>query len=78
MTQDIKPVPFDAHEQIVRGPHTHSQAEGYKALDEDAAEDAITEFPKAVTIGEGEEAKTVVVKDAKEEAALTAKSEKAV
>lgn len=29
-TDVIKPTPFDAHEQVVRGPHSHSIEEGYK------------------------------------------------
>lgn len=27
----IKPTPYDAHEQVVRGPHTHSIEKGYEA-----------------------------------------------
>lgn len=32
--EPIKPVPFDAHEQVVRLPHTHSVKEGYKPAPE--------------------------------------------
>jgi len=29
-TDKIVPTPYDAHEQVVRGPHTHSREEGYQ------------------------------------------------
>lgn len=41
-TGDIKPTPFDAHEQVVRGHHTHSAKDGYQP-----AEYEFQEFPKA-------------------------------
>jgi hypothetical protein len=31
-TVEIKPVPFDAHEQIVTGPHVHDSEKGYVAV----------------------------------------------
>jgi hypothetical protein len=34
----ITPTPFDAHEQIVRGPHTHSLKDGYQKVKEVAKE----------------------------------------
>lgn len=34
----IKATPFDAHEQIVRKPHTHSLAEGYQPAPEKKSE----------------------------------------
>lgn len=33
----ITPVPFDAHEQVARGPHTHSLKEGYQPAKPKAA-----------------------------------------
>ena len=65
----IKPVPFDAHEQIVRGPHTHSLEDGYQPAE---AADEPEQYPKAVDhvdhpSGVGQE--PVVVNDAKEEKA---------
>lgn len=32
-TDDIKPTPFDAHEQVVRGHHTFSREKGYQAAE---------------------------------------------
>lgn len=29
-SEALKPTPFDAHEQVVRKPHTHSQQKGYE------------------------------------------------
>lgn len=28
----FKPTPFDAHEQVVRKPHTHSKEDGYQPV----------------------------------------------
>jgi hypothetical protein len=33
-TDKIVPTPYDAHEQVVRGPHTHSADEGYQPAGE--------------------------------------------
>lgn len=38
---NAKPVPFDAHEQVVRQPHTHSRVGGYQAVPYEEQE-----FPK--------------------------------
>jgi hypothetical protein len=42
-TEVLKPVPFDAHEQLVRNPHTYSREEGYTSAPATAEE-----YPKAV------------------------------
>lgn len=70
---NITPTPFDAHEQVVRGPHTHvpiadptlaaHKASGYKAADYEHQE-----FPKAVAHDEVTGA-PVLVNSAGEEAA---------
>jgi hypothetical protein len=65
--EPVKAVPFDAHEQVVRQPHTHSLEEGYKPLE---GEPEHQEYPKAVDhvahpSGVGQEA--VVVADAQAE-----------
>jgi hypothetical protein len=65
-TEQLKPTPFDAHEQVVRGPHTHSNAEGYQTTEAVAAE-----YPKAVA-HDKETGEPVVVKNAEEEAAWVA------
>lgn len=31
-SEKLAPVPYDAHEQVVRKPHTHSREEGYQPL----------------------------------------------
>lgn len=31
-TDKITPTPFDAHEKVVRGPHTHSLKDGYQPV----------------------------------------------
>lgn len=36
-TEKIGPVPFDTHEQVVRGPHTHSTETGYVPVPVDEA-----------------------------------------
>ena len=43
--EPVKPVPFDAHEQIVRQPHTHSLEDGYQPAE---PQDGPAEYPKAV------------------------------
>ena len=57
-TEDIKPVPFDAHEQVVRHPHEHSLEEGYERVGDalpptskrspDLDLKLIQQYPKAV------------------------------
>lgn len=43
-TETPKPTPFDAHEQVVRQPHTHSKEEGYQPLKaEEKAEEVAEE-----------------------------------
>jgi len=50
-TDRIRPTPFDAHEQIVRGPHTHSLDGGYRTAG--VAEEYVPqEFPKVVDVNE--------------------------
>lgn len=61
----ITPTAFDAHEQVVRQPHTHSLEDGYQPDTEFEA----TEYPKAVDHVEGE---PVVVNSPKEEKAYKA------
>jgi hypothetical protein len=63
----ITPVPFDAHEQIVRGPHSHTRLGGYKSaaptvvLDEDGEVVSAQEYPKVIK--RGDESWTVYGKD---------------
>lgn len=59
----IKPTPFDAHEQIVRGPHEHTK-DGYVAKEAEFAE-----YPKAVA-HDPETGAPVIAKDADHEAEL--------
>lgn len=62
-SDDIRPVPFDAHEQVVRSTHTHSPKEGYQK-----AEHKHQEFPKVVA-HDKETGVSVVVKNVDEEKA---------
>ena len=46
-TDKITPVPFDAHEQVVRGHHSHSAEKGYHKADWNApAEEPAAEEQK--------------------------------
>lgn len=47
----ITPTPFDAHEQVVRKPHTHSLEHGYQPLKEEPKADEAGE-QKAPAAGE--------------------------
>src|SRR5262249_47340426 len=60
--------PFDAHEQVTRGPHTFSKDEGYKANPDFEA----SEFPKAVDHVEGNEGQLepVIARDEDHESEL--------
>lgn len=64
-TEKLGPVPYDAHEQVVRQSHEHSQSEGYKP-----AEYEHQEFPKAVA-HDKETGEPLLVRDAEEEEAAT-------
>jgi hypothetical protein len=54
----IGPTAFDAHEQIVRGPHKHSRLAGYQpapptvTLDEKGDVKTAQEFPKVIKRGD--------------------------
>jgi hypothetical protein len=72
----LRPVPFDAHEQIVRRSHSHSLAEGYRPLDVPGAgsEDYVPqEYPKHVVVGQDDDGNdvTAIANDADHEAQLT-------
>ena len=64
-TDKITPTPFDAHEKVVRGPHTHSAASGYEATEYEHQE-----FPKVLKHDEESGEPSVVAKDAKHEEEL--------
>jgi hypothetical protein len=66
-TEVIKPTPFDAHEQIVRKPHTHVGNEGGYALVDPPAEPA--EYPKAIA-HDLETGEPIIAKDADHEEEL--------
>ena len=80
----IKPTPFDAHEKIVRGHHTHSKDAGYesakyehqefpkagKKIDKETGEAEIVEAPKKA-------AKKVVKRKAKAKPKAKAKAKPA-
>jgi hypothetical protein len=66
-TEKIGATPYDAHEQVVRGNHAHSPAEGYQAKEYEHQE-----YPKAIA-HDKETGDPIVVKDADEEAAAKSK-----
>jgi hypothetical protein len=70
-TETLKPTPFDAHEQVVRGPHAFDKDNGYVTTDPVHDEDGepLHEFPKAVA-HDPETGEPVVAKDAAHEAEL--------
>lgn len=65
--EKITPTPFDAHERVVRGTHSHSAGEGYQP-----AEYEHQEYPKAVA--HREDGEPVVAKDADHEEQLREES----
>jgi hypothetical protein len=54
-TDKITPTPYDAHEQVVRKPHTHSREEGYKVIENH--EPVLDPAPEAVDEADEPEAK---------------------
>lgn len=65
--EKITPTPFDGHEKVVRGTHTHSASESYQA-----AEYEHQEYPKAVA--HREDGEPVVVKNEEHEEQLREES----
>lgn len=59
--------PFDAHEQASRGVHVPTDID---SPDRDPA--LVQEYPKHVTVGEGDDKRVVTANDAEHEAALKA------
>jgi len=75
-TDTIKPTPFDAHEQVVRAPHTHeapanASAEAHEASGYKPADYEHQEYPKAVA-HDKETGDPVIAKDEAHEAELLA------
>ena len=66
-TMPIIPTPFDAHERVVRGPHTHTQEEGYEPQSLSQSEPG-QQYPKAVT-HDPETGAPIIVNNAEEEKA---------
>lgn len=62
--EKITPTPFDTHEKVVRGTHTHSASEGSQP-----AEYEHQEYPKAVA-HDAETGEPIIAKDANHEAEL--------
>lgn len=73
-TETLKPTPFDAHEQVVRQPHTfvpvkNASVEAHEAAGYQADPDfEASEYPKAVD--HREDGEPVVARDADHEAEL--------
>jgi hypothetical protein len=63
-TEKIAPVPFDAHEQVVRASHEHDPAEGYVPADYEHQD-----YPKAVAHDE-KTGEPIVALNARHEAKL--------
>jgi hypothetical protein len=67
-TEKIEAIPFDGHEQVVRGPHEHTK-EGYVAKEYEPAE-----YPKAVA-HDPESGEPIVANNAEHEEQLLAELE---
>lgn len=65
--EKISPTPFDTHEKVVRGPHTHTAGEGYQPVEAEHQE-----FPKVLAHNEDSGEPSVVANSAEEEAQLRA------
>jgi len=63
--EPVTPTPFDAHEQVVRGTHTHSAKEGYVKAETPAEP---VPYPRVVA-HDKETGATIIVNSAEEEKA---------